>query len=188
MFFKSYAQETTKQTKFDLGLSYKMGIGKMNTTDLKNLNGNVQSKEILFGYSLKEHLKISSGISLLEFNTNIFTKDKLFNLHSNFLQIPLKLHTNYPMSFSENIKFVAGVGAISSYHLKTKMEDTTDSIQDKNNRWHFGITAEIGVSFAITKAMQMGLLIESHLNPSFMKDNKLNVESNLMKLAFTYKI
>lgn len=187
-FTEVVAQETTKQNHFDFSLAYKLGISKMNTLELKNFNGNVQSKELLFGYFLGDHMKISSGIGLIDFDANMFTNGELSILNSQFIQIPLKLSTDYHMNQSENIKLILGVGVLGNYHLRTKIEDYINTIRTKNNRWHFGVLVEIGVDFKIVENLNVGLLIESNFSPGFMKDDKLNLRNNMLKLSFAYKI
>lgn len=187
-FVKAFAQETTKQNHFDFSLSYKLGVSKMNTSELKNFNGNIQSKELLFGYLLKDHIKISSGIGLIEFNANMFANGKLSNLNSQFIHIPLKFNTDYYMNQSEDIKLILGIGALGNYHLRTKTENSIHTVRTKNKGWHFGVLAEIGVDFKITKDLNIGLLFESNFSPSFMKDEKMNLKNNMFKLSFAYKL
>ena len=73
------AQEaTTKKAELGFNMNGKIGFGKLIQNGMVDLNGSINSGDILFFYRLPSGTTLSSGVGLLDFNANGVTSGEMF--------------------------------------------------------------------------------------------------------------
>lgn len=185
-------QENEKKHSFGFLANAKLGFAKLNQSGLVTTNGNVNSGDFQFFYSLPSGTYFSGGIGLLEFNANGVSGGESFALEHTYLRIPLYINRSvsiFKEQANNKINAYGGVGIYGNTLLKEEIQTLTTTFEEKNRGWNIGLGFNVGLTFEVSDSMTFGLGFDSQSDLSKMK--KDNVERKLETINtvnFIYKI
>ncbi|WP_396159546.1 hypothetical protein [Flavobacterium sp.] len=184
------AQNTkeAKESKLEFVATAKLGWAKINQSGFVSLNANSNAGDLLLSYKLGKNWGLSSGVSLMELNTNLTLNGATASLQNSYLQIPLKIGGDYVMfnmdQSNSKVFFNVGAGFYASTLLKSELETLTGNSTTKNLGWNYGIVFNTGVKFLISDKTSIGIGFEGQGDLSKMK--KDGVERKVEQLNSIY--
>lgn len=187
------AQEEPKKSEFGLNLNAKIGYGKLIQNEMVNLNGTINSGDILFFYRLPSGTTFSTGVGLMDFNANGVTGGEGYALQHTYLRIPLFI--NYSLvvlkdQLDNKLATYGGFGVYANTLLNEEIQTLDGTFKNKNQGWNGGLGFNLGVRFSVTKNLNFGIGFESQSDFSKMKKNGVErkLESiNTANFTFEYK-
>ncbi|PZO29079.1 MAG: hypothetical protein DCF13_06935 [Flavobacteriaceae bacterium] len=188
------AQEaTTKKAELGFNMNGKIGFGKLIQNGMVDLNGSVNSGDILFFYRLPSGTTLSTGVGLLDFNANGVTSGESYALKQSYLRIPINL--NYSIFILENqldsrLSAYGGIGVYANTLLKEEIQTIDETFKNKNQGWNAGLGFNVGLRFGVAKNMNFGLGFESQSDITKMKKNGVErklEEINTVNFSFEFK-
>lgn len=191
--FSVNAQEEPRKTEFGLNINGKIGFGKLIQNGMVNLNGSINSGDILFFYRLSSGTTISTGVGMLDFNANGVTSGESYSLKQSYLRIPVNL--NYSLFILKNqldskLSAYGGIGIYASSLLKEEIQTIDETFKNKNQGWNAGLGFNVGLRFGVAKNMNFGIGFESQSDITKMKkdgvERKLE-EINTVNFSFEFK-
>lgn len=187
------AQEEPKKPELGFNLNGKIGYAKLIQNEMVNLNGSINSGDMLFFYRLPSGTSFSTGVGMISFNANGVTAGESYALEQTYLRIPL--YINYSLTILEkqlDSKLLAygGIGVYANSLLKEEIQTVDETFKNKNQGWNAGLGFNIGVRFGITENVNFGIGFESQSDFSKMKKNGVErkmEEINTVNFSFEYK-
>ena len=186
----SFAQNTkeAKESKLEFVATGKLGLAKINQSGFVSLNANSNAGDLLLSYKLGKNWGLSSGVSLMELNTNLTLNGATASIQNSYLQIPLKIGGDYVMfnmdQSNSKVFFTVGAGFYASTLLKSELETLTGNSTTKNLGWNYGVVFNTGVKFLISDKTSIGIGFEGQGDLSKMK--KDGVERKVEQLNSIY--
>ncbi|GGD16848.1 outer membrane beta-barrel protein [Flavobacterium orientale] len=189
----SKAQEEPKKPEIGFNLNAKIGYAKLIQNDMVNLNGTINSGDMLFFYRLPSGTTFSTGVGLMDFNTNGVAGGEGYALEHTYLRIPL--YINYSLSvlgeqLDNKLSTFGGIGVYANTLLKEEIQTLDETFKNKNQGWNSGLGFNLGVRFSVTKNLNFGIGFESQSDFSKMKkegvERKLET-INTANFTFEYK-
>jgi hypothetical protein len=191
--FNVNSQEVPKKSEKGLSMNGKIGFGKLVQNGTVNLNGSVNSGDLLFFYRFSSGTTISSGVGLLDFNANGVTAGESYALKQSYLRIPINL--NYSLFILEDqldskLSGYGGIGVYANSLLKEEIQTIDETLKNKNQGWNAGLGFNVGLRFGVAKNMNFGIGFESQSDITKMKkdgiERKLE-EINTVNFSFEFK-
>lgn len=181
--FNVTAQEETKKAEFGLNVNGKIGFGKLIQNERVNLNGSINSGEMLFFYRRPSGTTFSAGVGMLDFNANGVTGGESYALRQSYLRIPVNL--NYSLFILKNqldskLSAYGGIGVYANSLLKEEIQTTDETLKNKNQGWNAGLGFNVGLRFGVAKNFNFGIGFESQSD--FTKMKKKGVERKLEEI------
>jgi hypothetical protein len=192
--FNCNAQEQTKKTELGFNLNGKIGFGKLIQNGMVNLNGSINSGDVLFFYRLPSGTTISAGVGMLDFNANGVTGGESYALKQSYLRIPINL--NYSLFIFEDqldskLSASGGIGVYANSLIKEEVQTVIETFKNKNQGWNAGLGFNFGLRFEVTKSLNFGIGFESQSDITKMKkdgvERKLE-EINTVNFSFELKL
>lgn len=191
--FIANSQEEPKKPELGLNINGKIGFGKLIQNGMVNLNGSINSGDILFFYRLPSGTTISTGVGMLDFNANGVTGGESYSLKQSYLRIPINL--NYSLFILKNqldskLSAYGGIGVYANTLLKEEIQTIDETFKNKNQGWNAGLGFNVGLRFGVAKNMNFGIGFESQSDITKMKkdgvERKLE-EINTVNFSFEFK-
>ena len=191
--FIANSQEEPKKPEFGLNINGKIGFGKLIQNGMVNLNGSINSGDILFFYRLPSGTTLSAGVGLLDFNANGVTSGESYALKQTYLRIPINL--NYSLFILKNqldskLSAYGGIGIYANNLFREEIQTIDQTFKNKNQGWNAGLGFNLGLRFGVTKDVNFGIGFESQSDITKMKKNgterKLE-EINTINFSFEFK-
>jgi opacity protein-like surface antigen len=191
--FNVNAQEEPKKEELGINMNAKIGFGKLVQDGMVNLNGSVNSGDILFFYRFSSGTTISTGFGLMAFNANGVTGGESYSLNHSYLRIPVNL--NYSLSIlkdqlDDKLSAYAGIGVYANSLLKEEIQTVDETFKNKNQGWNAGLGFNLGLRFGVTKDINFGIGFESQSDLNKMKKNEVKrklEEINTVNFSFEFK-
>ena len=191
--FSVKAQEDPKKTEFGLNTNAKIGFGKLIQNGMVNLNGSVNSGDILFFYRLPSGTTISAGVGLLDFNANGVIAGESYALKQSYLRIPINLNYSFFIlkdQLDSKLSSYAGIGVYANSLLKEEVQTVNETFKNKNQGWNAGLGFNLGLRVGVTKNLNFGIGFESQSDFTKMKKNGVErklQEINTVNFALEFK-
>ena len=191
--FIANSQEEPKKPEFGLNINGKIGFGKLIQNGMVNLNGSINSGDILFFYRLPSGTTISTGVGMLDFNANGVTGGESYSLKQSYLRIPINL--NYSLFILKNqldskLSAYGGIGIYANNLFREEIQTIDQTFKNKNQGWNAGLGFNLGLRFGVTKDVNFGIGFESQSDITKIKKNgterKLE-EINTVNFSFEFK-
>lgn len=191
--FNAKAQEETKKPELGFNLNAKIGYAKLIQNEMVNLNGSINSGDLLFFYRLPSGTTFSTGVGLMDFNANGVAGGEGYALEHTYLRIPL--YINYSLSvlgeqLDNKLSTYGGIGVYANTLLKEEIQTLQETFKNKNQGWNGGLGFNLGVRFSVTENLNFGIGFESQSDFSKMKkdgvERKLET-INTANFTFEYK-
>ncbi len=185
-------QETENKHSYGFIANAKLGFAKLNQSGFVTINGNVNSGDIQFFYSLPSGTYFSTGIGLLEFNANGVSGGESFALEHSYLRIPLYINRSVPIfkdQANNKIHAFGGVGIYANTLLKEEIQTLTTTFKEKNMGWNIGLGFNVGLTFEVIDNMSFGLGFDTQSDLTKMKKNEVERKlETINTVNFIYKI
>ena len=188
------AQEEAKKAEFGFNTNGKIGFGKLVQNEMVNLNGSINSGDMVFFYRLPSGITFSTGVGLLAFNANGVSSGESYALNQSYLRFPINL--NFSLFILENqldskLSAYGGIGVYASSLLKEEIQTIDETFKNRNQGWNAGLGFNIGLRFGVTKDINFGIGFESQSDISKMKKNGVErklKEINIINFSFEFKL
>jgi len=181
-------EQKEKESKFEVIINSKLGFAKLKQEGFVPLNGNINGAEILLSYKIGKNWDLATGASYMELNANPTFAGNTASLKNTYLQIPLKVFGDFTIYKKEQspskIALIIGAGLYANTLLKSEVETISGNSDTNNLGWNFGLTTQVGVKFAISDALNVGIGSENQGDFSNMK--KDNVEQKIEQINALY--
>ncbi len=187
----SKAQEEPKKPEIGFNLNAKIGYAKLIQNDMVNLNGTINSGDLLFFYRLPSGTTFSTGIGMMDFNANGVAAGEGYALQHTYLRIPL--YINYSLNILEKqldnkLSTYGGIGVYANTLLKEEIQTLDETFKNKNQGWNGGLGFNLGVRFGITENLNFGIGFESQSDFSKMKKDGVERKLETISTAnFTFE-
>lgn len=166
----------------------KLGFAKYNETGNIPLNGFVNGSDFLFSFKVGKKTYIETGFGFLEFDGNPTISGNSVSIKNSYLHFPVQLNGDFNLFDSKdenpNILLNIGVGLYANTLLKSEVETVLGNDSAKNLGWNFGISTQVGAKFIVSKAVNIGLGLESQSD--FNKMKKDGVERKIEHMNAFY--
>ena len=166
----------------------KLGFSKYKETGNVSLNAFVNGSDILLSFKVGKKTYIESGIGFLEFNGNPTVSGNSISIKNSYLHFPVQLNGDFNLFDSKdenpNILLNIGVGLYANTLLKSEVETVLGNDSAKNLGWNFGLSTQVGAKFIVSKALNIGLGLESQSD--FNKMKKDGVERKIENMNAFY--
>lgn len=187
------AQEEPKKAELGFNLNAKIGYAKLVQNEMVNLNGSINSGDMLFFYRLPSGTSFSTGVGMLSFNANGVTAGESYALEQTYLRIPLYL--NYSLTILEKqldnrLSTYGGIGVYANSLLKEEIQTVDETFKNKNQGWNAGLGFNLGIRFGVTENVNFGIGFESQSDFTKMKKNGVErklEEINTVSFSFEFK-
>ena len=168
------AQENPPKPELGFSGNAKLGYAKLIQSEMVNLNGTVNSGDLLFFYRFPSGTYLSTGIGMLDFNANGVTAGESFALEQSYLRIPLYLNyslTIFKEQLDNKLAAYGGIGVYANTLLKEEVQTLSETFKNKNQGWNGGFGFNLGMRFGVTENFNFGIGFESQSDFSKMKKN-----------------
>jgi opacity protein-like surface antigen len=157
----SFGQETEK-SKLSYGLNFGVGNSTLKNNKLGVLSGNLIAIEFNVDYSFtdNEETKLTSGVNILDFNSNFYNGTDQSRLKNEYFQIPLKLSHRVNFDKEEKLNLVVGVGIYANLLLRSKILNLNEEINTKSGGFNFGYNLSMGAEYKINTNTSFGLILD----------------------------
>ncbi|WP_291115849.1 outer membrane beta-barrel protein [Flavobacterium sp. UBA6135] len=187
------AQEEPKKSEVGLNLNAKIGFAKLIQNEMVNLNGSINSGDLLFFYRLPSGTSFSTGIGMMDFNANGVSAGESYALQQTYLRIPLYL--NYSLTILEKqldskLSTYGGIGIYANSLMKEEIQTVDETFKNKNQGWNAGLGFNLGVRFGVSENINFGIGFESQSDFTKMKKNgaeRKMEEINTVNFSFEFK-
>lgn len=184
------AQDAPKNKHYGFNGGFKVGMGTLENNQIGNLNGTVYMLEAKVFYSAFDNTKIGIGAGYLQFQSNFYDGNLNNNLTNTYLNIPLTINHRLSLhkanSTNSNLFFVVGAGMYLNYLFNTKISNLTTTLNNSNQGWNSGISAEIGFEYIFTDQVHFGLYAQNMNDLKSVDKNGLKqklMDTNLIKFG-----
>lgn len=185
-------QETEKKHSYGFIANAKLGFAKLNQSGFVTINGNVNSGDIQFFYSLPSGTYFSAGIGLLEFNANGVSGGESFALEHSYIRIPLYINRSVSIfkdQSNNKINAFGGVGIYGNTLLKEEIQTLTTTFEEKNGGWNLGLGFNVGLTFEVNDYMSFGIGFDTQSDLTKMKKNDVERKlETINTVNFVYKL
>ena len=151
----------------------KLGFAKYQETGNVSLNGFVNASDILLSFKVGKKTYIEGGVGLLEFNGNPTVSGNSISIKNSYLHFPVQLNGDFNLFDSKdenpNILLNIGVGLYANTLLKSEVQTIYGNDSARSLGWNFGVSTQVGVKFIVSKAVNIGLGLESQTDFNRMK-------------------
>lgn len=169
-------QKTEDNSKFGMQVSAKLGYGTLVQSGKVDLHGTVNSGNFLFTYQLPGGASLSTGIGLMEFQTNGVSAGENYSLDQRYLRIPLYIDFTLALfeeQLDNKLQAYAGGGLYANTLLTEKIQTLDGTHKNKNQGWNAGFGFEVGMKFKVANDFIFGIGFESQSDFSSMKKNEV---------------
>jgi hypothetical protein len=170
------AQTTTdkKESPVSILVNAKLGFAKISQSGNVDLNGTINSGDVLASIRLSKTWNLDTGIGLMEFNANQTVAGNSTSLTNTYLQIPVKFNGDFSifdksLEGDKKIFLTAGLGMYANTLLKQELQTLSGNSDAKNLGWNFGLSSQIGAKFILSDKIGFRIGIESQSDMSKMK-------------------
>src|SRR5699024_1954022 len=146
-----FAQDNQKEednSKFGMEFSAKLGYGTLVQPDMVDLHRTVNSGNFLFTYQLPGGASLSTGIGLMEFQTNGVSAGENYSLDQRYLRIPLYIDFTLALfeeQLDNKLQAYAGGGLYANTLLTEKLQTVDGTHSNKNQGRNDGFDFEYGM-------------------------------------------
>lgn len=187
------AQEEPKKSEMGLNLNAKIGYAKLIQNEMVNLNGSINSGDLLFFYRLPSGTSFSTGIGMMDFNANGVTAGESYALQQTYLRIPF--YFNYSLTILEKqldskLSAYGGIGVYANSLFKEEIQTINETFKNKNQGWNAGLGFNLGVRFGVSENINFGIGFESQSDFTKMKKNGVErklEEINTVNFSLEFK-
>ncbi len=187
------AQDEPRKSEIGFNLNAKIGYAKLIQNEMVNLNGSINSGDMLFFYRIPSGITFSTGVGLMDFNANGVAGGEGYALEHNYLRIPL--YINYSLGILEEqlnnkLSTYGGIGVYANTLLKEEIQTLAGTFENKNQGWNGGLGFNLGVRFSVSENLNFGIGFESQSDFSKMKKDGIErkLETiNTPNFTFEYK-
>jgi hypothetical protein len=147
-----FAQDNDK-SKFGYGMSLGFGNSTLENNQLGVLNGSLVSMRFNIDYSFteKNNTKLTTGIEIIEFNSNFFNGLTQNKLKNEYLQIPLRLTHRIHIDKEEKLNLVTGIGTYANFLMRSNINSLSDKFNTKSGGVNFGYNITLGMEYNISQ-------------------------------------
>jgi hypothetical protein len=170
------AQTTTdkKESPVSILVNAKLGFAKISQSGNVDLNGTINSGDVLASIRLSKTWNLDTGIGLMEFNANQTVAGNSTSLTNTYLQIPVKFNGDFSifdksLEGDKKIFLTAGLGMYANTLLKQELQTISGNSDAKNLGWNFGLSSQIGAKFILSDKIGFRIGVESQSDMSKMK-------------------
>ncbi|SHJ17840.1 outer membrane beta-barrel protein [Flavobacterium haoranii] len=189
IFSLSFGQETEK-SKFSYGLNFGVGNSTLENNQIGVLSGNLIAIDFNVDYSFtdSDKTKLTSGVNILDFNSNFYNGTDQSRLKNEYFQIPFKLSHRVNFDKEEKLNLVAGIGAYANFLLRSKILNLNEEINTKSGGFNFGYSISMGAEYKINTNTSFGLMLDLMNEISEIKKNNYEqkqTEIILLSIGFS---
>lgn len=179
-----------RESPVSIIVNAKLGFAKVSRSSSVDLNGTINSGDVLASIRLGKAWNLDAGFGMMEFNGNQTIAGNSASLTNTYLQIPVKFNGDFSLfdkalEGNQKIFLTAGLGIYANTLLKQEIQTLAGNSSSRNMGWNFGFSSQIGAKFVLSDKFGFRLGLESQADATKMKkDGGEQKVKNLNALYF----